>query len=77
MCLRRKAISFQIVANGMVVSRTAGYNKDQPESVSSDTVVAPSSRIMVWVETDSDNSNGMYDNGGTWCWNQFSGHILH
>ena len=72
-----KAMSFQLVVNGRVVSGAAGYSKGNPESVSSDAVVALSRGDEVWVETDRNISNGLYDNGGRLCWSQFSGHILH
>ena len=68
-----KAMSIQLVVNGRAVSGAAGYSKGNPESVSSDAVVALSRGDEVWVETD----NGLYENDGQLCWSQFSGHILH
>ena len=71
-----KDMSFKIVVNGEAVGGGTGYSKTTPESVSSDAIVSLSSGDEVWVEAESTISNGLYDNGGRLCWNQFSGHII-
>ena len=73
-----KAMSFQIVADGKVVSRDAGVYNGGAKAVTGNAVVALTKWNKVWVEAYNKDRYGLFAYGSDGkCWNRFTGHILH
>lgn len=72
-----KAMSFQIVVDGNVVSKEYYGDKAYIGSVSSYAVAVLNKGMKAWIQNAYTQSNSLYWSSGSGCWNRFSGHILH